>query len=1190
MLLNRQCPPGTNLDAGVRRTNDVRIAQDYPLKKLSPAGSGPRIAITTLVALWLAMPLATIAGSSTAKVDFNREIRPILSANCYKCHGPDDEARKAKLRFDLPAEALKPAKSGATAIVPGSPEKSELIARITAKDEDDRMPPIKSGKQLTQAQIELLRRWIAEGARAATHWAYTRPVRPSPPVIKNKRWPINEIDRFILARLEKEGLKPSAPADSRNIIRRLSLNLTGLPPTSEEVTAFVNDKRPNAYERLVDRLLAKKAFGEHWARMWLDLARYADSAGYADDPLRTIWEYRDYVIKAFNKNKPFDRFTVEQIAGDLLDDADEDDLVATAFHRNTMTNNEGGTNDEEFRNAAVVDRVNTTMAVWMATSIGCAQCHTHKYDPISQREYFRFFAFFNNTKDADLTDESPLLEIYSPEQKQTRKKLDAEVQAIESRFKDSSAEAFAAESKWEVGISAGPQWETLTPARLQAKEGGAIAAGVDSTIKIAPQQKYESYTVQVDKLPSKLTALRIAALPSPQSGSAADLNGYSIIHIKGRLLLKSADASIGRYVRVELPGKDRILSLAEVQVFSGSNNVALKGSAEQSSTAFEGPGALAIDGNTDGDYEKARSTSHTESSENPWWEVDLQHEFTVQKIVIWNRTDNELQKRLGNFKIQLLNDKRDVVWQQLVKPAPNPSATFGLDGTSSLAFSAVFSDSQLDAELKSVINPEIKSRKGGWEIESGQKTPHYLTLFPEKPIEISAGARLELTIEQEAQRVRPTAALIKMEATSDPRISDFAAIPENILALVTMPESKRNAQEKQELLEFYRRNLAPELAKDRERLTAVKKELGEIKPVTVPIMREMAADHRRKTHMQFRGNYLALGDEVREGVPAAFPSLPSSAPLDRLTLARWLVDEQNPLTARVIVNRFWEQIFGVGIVRTTEDFGSQGDLPTHPELLDWLATEFVSQKWDVKKLLKEIVMSAAYRQSSRVTPDLAERDPENLLLARGPRFRMPAEEVRDQALAVSGLLSEKMYGPPIRPPRPTSGLTAAFGSSLDWKTSEGEDRYRRAIYIEWRRTSPYPSMATFDAPNREVCTLRRPRSNTPLQALVTLNDPVYVEAAQALARRIVSAAGTAEQKAAFGFQLCLSRTPRAAELEQIVRLQSEAKAGFEKEPAKALQMIGGKKQNTDPSQPNELAAWTVVGNVLLNLDEMLVPP
>jgi mono/diheme cytochrome c family protein len=763
----------------------------------------------------LALPPAAAAADPAGKVDFNRDIRHILSNNCYACHGPDEKVRKADLRLDT--------REGATdnaAIVPGKPEQSELVKRISATD-GEVMPPPKTGKKLTRREIELLTEWVRQGAPYAKHWSYVKPERPPLPAVKDKDWSKNGIDHFILARLEREGLRPQPEADRYALIRRASLDLTGLPPTVEEVDAFVADKSPDAYEKLIDRLLAKPAFGEHWARMWLDLARYADSAGYADDPPRTIWAYRDYVIKSFNANKPFDKFTVEQIAGDLLPNPTEDQLVATAFHRNTLTNNEGGTNDEEFRNVAVVDRVNTTMAVWMGTSMACAQCHNHKYDPISQVEYFRFFAILNNTADADKADESPVLEVGdTPAKKKLRTALEVE------------------------------------------------AAKLDKLARFQP---------------------------------------------------------------------------ALVQ---------------------------------------------------------------------------------GGLKVQ-------------------------------------------------------------------------------------------------ASALRRKAALFKPETT-------------------------------------------------------------------VPVMRELPPGQRRVTRLQYRGNFLDTGEVVTEGVPAAFPPLPADGPPNRLALAKWLVSQDNPLTPRVMANRFWEQVFGTGLVRTSEEFGSQGELPSHPELLDWLACEF-RDGWDVKKFLKLLVTSAAYRQSSKVTPELLEKDPDNRLLSRGPRFRLAAETIRDQALFVSGLLSPKMYGPSVKPPQPAFGLNAAFGRTLDWQTSPGEDKYRRGLYTEWRRTNPYPSMTAFDAPSRESCTLRRVRTNTPLQALVTLNDPVYVEAAQALARKMAAAKGTIADRLVVGFRRCVARPPSEKELGVLERLFGEARAKYAGDPAKAAKMA------TDPLGPApkgadvaDLAAWTVVANVLLNLDEMIL--
>ncbi|MBM3981541.1 MAG: DUF1553 domain-containing protein [Planctomycetes bacterium] len=775
--------------------------------RLSPGSLG-----LALVALALS-PSAAPAQPLPAKVDFNRDIRPILSNNCFQCHGPDEKTRKAKLRLDT-------AEGAATAIVAGKPDASELITRLTASHDDKSlMPPAKTGKKLTPRELDLMKQWIKEGGKFSAHWAYIAPKKTDVP--KTKIAATTYIDSFLLARLEAEGLTFAPEADRVALARRVALDLTGLPPTPAEVATFVGDKAATAYEAFVDKMLAKSAYGEHWARMWLDLARYADSAGYADDPLRTIWKYRDYVIQSFNANKPFDTFTVEQLAGDLLPNPTTEQLIATAFHRNTMTNSEGGTSDEEFRNVAVVDRVNTTYMVWMGTSMACAQCHTHKYDPLTQIEYFRSFAFFNNTADADRPDESPVL----------------------------------------------PFWEEAVLAKK---------AAVDKQI--------------------------------------ADLEA------------------------------------------------ALKG---------------------------------------------------------------------------------------------------------------------------------------------------------KKP---------------------------------------------------------------------------DEMKPERDKLAALKKELAALKPQTsVPIMKELTGAQRRKTKLQYRGNFMDLGDEVREGVPAVFPPLEKKEALTRLDFAQWLVSKQNPLTARVIANRYWEQIFGIGIVRTSEEFGIQGELPSHPELLDHLAADLRSD-WNVKRFLKLLVMSSAYRQSAKVTPELYERDPENRLLARGPRVRLSAEMVRDQALTAAGLLSPKMLGPSVRPQQPNLGVSAAFGGSIDWQTSAGEDKYRRGVYTQWRRSNPYPSMSTFDAPNRDTCVVRRARTNTPLQALVTMNDPVYIEAAQALARRTIEKGGTTTaERAAFAFKACLVRAPSEAEVKVLVKLYEDAKVRYGKDAAKAAQFA------TNPLGPLpkgidalDAAAWTVVANVIMNLDEMLM--
>ncbi len=796
-------------------------------------------------------------------VDFNRDIRPILSRNCAACHGQDEKQRQAGLRLDVRSSAVA-VHDGSQAIVPGNAKKSELVRRVSTNDADERMPPSSTGKRLTATEIDQLSRWIGQGAVYSPHWAYVKPVRPAVPPVHDAAWPHNDIDRFLLARLEQEKLRPSPTADRNVLIRRLALDLTGLPPTVAEVDAFVHDKDPAAYEKLVDRLMARETFGEHWARMWLDLARYADSAGYVSDVPRTIWAYRDYVIRAFNSDKPFDRFTIEQVAGNLLPNPTEEQLIATAFHRNTQTNNEGGSDREEYRNVAIVDRVNTTMSVWMGTTMACCQCHDHKYDPITQKEYFRLFAIFNNTEDADREDEHPVLSFYTERQKRNAQTLQEEIAALE------------------------------------------------------PQVPVEERTPP----------------PSPRPAKP--------------------------------PGK---------------------------------------------------------------------------------------------------------------KKAKKP------------------------------------------------------------PVIAAAASAVSATA--------PSATATRVTRTKPP------------------------------------------MSEKGKRLLSLKAELAAISPATVPIQRELPPGKRRKTYIEYRGNFLDRGPEVTEGLPAAFHPLPKDEPVNRLTLAKWLVARDNPLTARVLVNRLWEKIFGVGIVATSEDFGTQGELPSHPELLDYLATELVASGWDMKHMIRIMVTSAAYRQSSVVAPELRERDPDNRLLARGPRFRLDAEAIRDQSLAVSGLLSPKMFGPAVRPLQPSFGLTAAFGKTMDWQTSTGEDRYRRAIYTAWRRTNPYPSMVTFDSPSREVCSLRRTRTNTPLQALVTLNDPVYVEAAQALARRLVQEGGpTAAGKVRYAFRLCLARAPSGEETARLVALYEKSQDRFAARAGDARKLAG--EPQSGPADAAQVAAWTAVSNVFLNLDEFLM--
>jgi hypothetical protein len=1145
----------------------------------------------------LSIVIATAAEAAPRPVTFGQDIRPLLANNCFHCHGPDEAERKGGpegsggLRLDT-AEGLGMDLGGRKVVVPGHPEQSELLARLETHDADDLMPPAKSGKRLSAAEIERVREWIAGGAVQTKHWSYEKPVRPAMP-----REGMHPVDAFLVDRLDREGLKMQPEADRAALIRRVTLDLTGLPPSEEETAAFVNDAGAGAWERLVERLLASPAYGEHWARVWLDLARYADSAGYADDPPRTIWAYRDYVIRAFNANKPFDRFTIEQMAGDLLPGAGEEALVATAFHRNTMTNSEGGTNDEEFRNAAVVDRVNTTLSVWMGTSMACAQCHTHKYDPITQHEYFRVFAFLNNTADADQRDEAPLHGFLTEDMAAKKRELAAEVAGLEAGLASPAEAVRKAAMEWAAAMAVPLKWETLKPAGIKSAAGAEVKSEADGVVVAGGGAAKDTVTVTVPvKEAMKMAALRLEALPheSLPGGGPGHAGGNFVITGVRATVLPPEGAKPGevRYVRVELPGSDKLLQLAEVEVFGGGVNLAVKGKATQKSTFAEAGAERANDGNTDPEYNKG-SVAHTNlNTPDPWWEVDLGGGKPVERIVVWNRA--EAGERLGGFRVVALDAERRVVWEKKDNAAA-ARTEFSLTGERGVEFTEAAADYEqpgftADSLVRAMPVPKRgrKVRGGGpqqgWAVGGAPGKAHTLILTGDSAVEIPAGSVLKVTIEQQSPHSGHTVGRFRLGVTAEGRAAEVASVPAAVAGLLAVRDGERTEAQRAEIVRYYAAEVSPETEAVRVRLAEVRRQMEGLAQVTVPVMKELPAGQRRKTQVQLRGNYLSKGDEVDEGVPVAFHPLPEGVAKDRMALAQWLVSPENPLTARVIANRYWESVFGIGIVRTSEEFGSQGELPVHPELLDWLATELVRTGWDVKGFLRLLVTSAAYRQSSRVTPELAERDPDNRLLARGPRVRLSGEMVRDQALAVSGLLSQKLYGPPVRPARPNMGLSAAFGGGLDWQTSDGADRYRRALYTEWRRTSPYPSLTTFDAPNREVCTIRRNQTNTPLQALVTLNDPVFVEAAQAFARKITAGGGSAEEVIGRAFRAALARPPSAREVARLVALQTEAAETLRADPAKAAQLAGAEPGG----DPVGLAAWTAVANVVLNLDEFLM--
>jgi mono/diheme cytochrome c family protein len=1001
--------------------------------------------------------------ASPDKVDFARDIEPIL-ATCFECHG--EKRRRGGLRLDLPDAARKGGNSGPV-MVAGKGDESLLLHRVRGEGNQKRMPLNRD--PLTDEQIALLKAWIDQGAdypaspgRQATadqeekHWSYVPPTRPSKPLVLNPDWCRNEIDTFVLARLQSEGLNPAPEADRATLLRRVYLDLIGLPPTPEEARRFLADQRPDAYERLVDDLLASPHFGERWARPWLDLARYADSNGYEKDLLRTMWPYRDWVINAFNHDMAFDQFTLEQIAGDMLPDATLDQQIASGFNRNTMINEEGGNDPEEYRCASIVDRVNTTATVWLGSTIGCCQCHTHKFDPFTIQEYYQLFAFFNNTAeetyrapDNDVFDKSPKLRVPLADEEAVR----ARAAALEAALQTTTPEIAAAQAEWERDLATPVNWRVVDPVDFESAGGASVSALRDRSIELGGKAAArDTYSAVLELSGDAVTALRIEVLPSDQSQSRGPGPGRT---------------PHGNFVLTELRG--------EVGPPSG------------------GP---------------------------------------VRKVE-WSAAAADHEQKSGNEEY---------------------TAARAVDGDG----------------------------RTGWAVAPEYGKPHFIVFVPREPLAPEVGTRLTLKLEQNygAEHV---IGRLRFTVTSDRGDARRETTPKEIASIVATSAADRTVEQSARLAAHFRA-ITPLLDAARRELAVLNGKLASA-PRTL-VMQELPEP--RETFVHLRGNFLNRGERVQPLTPAALHPFPSGAPTNRIGLARWLVSGGNPLVGRVTMNRVWEQYFGRGIVATSEDFGVQGEAPTHPELLDWLAVDFAEGGWRFKRMHRQIVLSATYRQSSCVTPELLEKDPYNRLLARGARHRLDAEQLRDQALAVSGLLNRKLGGPSVMPLQPP-GIWAAASSGVNdrWMTSSGDDRYRRGIYTFWRRTSPYPSMVTFDAPNREVICTRRPRTNTPLQALTTLNDPEFVAPATALAKSTMDAGGP-EVIAAELVRRVLFRDPREAEVTRLVALFEQQKARFKADPiaARKVAQLPSSEESLNAAC-DRIAAWTMVANVLLNLDETL---
>jgi hypothetical protein len=1012
------------------------------------------LACLLAVLLTVAMVATTQAAPPAGKINFNRDIKPLLTHRCFTCHGPDEAERKADLRLDLRDEALK------SAIKPGDARGSEVYQRIVSTDPDLMMPPPTAKKPLFKPEeAELIRRWIDEGAQYDAHWAYVPVTRPPAPAVQDQAWPRGDIDRFLLAAQETQGLGPSPDADRRTLLRRLSFDLTGLPPKPAELEAFVQDTSPQAYEKVVDRLLASPHFGERMALYWLDVVRFADTAGYHSDNHRDLAPYRDYVIQAFNDNKRFDQFTREQLAGDLLPGATTEQRIASGLNRLLQTTEEGGAQPKEYTAKYVADRVRNTASIFLASTMGCSECHNHKFDPFTARDFYSMGAFFADVSEKAVGRQDQT-KVPDAQQAAALSNLDEQIAAAKKRLNADTPKLIAAQAKWESEQRTAlqntkPTWLAIKPAKADSSGGATLVIADDLTIlSTGKNPAKDNYSVVIDTDLTGITGLRLEVLTDPS------LTNHSLSRGNGNFVLTEVQVHI-----LTKSGKREAMKLVTAEAdFSQDGH----------------PVAQAIDG----------------------------------------------------------------------KPAT------GWAGNG---------------------HQEAKPRTAAF-------------LFAE-PVELGEGEQLELKLLHQSQYPQHNIGKFRISLTTadNPSLSG-TSLPAEIAAALQADADKRTKEQQQSLTKFFRER-APELKPLRDEIVDLegqRKKLFDSIPTTLVSM--SAAP--RVVRILPRGNWLDdSGEIVQPAVPAFLSKspAPTTERLTRLDLANWLLAKDNPLTARVFVNRLWKLYFGRGIAKSLEDFGLQGEYPTHPELLDWLAAEFVDSGWNVKHLVKLMVMSRAYQQTSLVSPLLREKDPANNLFTRQNRWRVEAEFVRDNALAISGLLVKKIGGPSVKPYQPPGYWQYLNFPKREWQNDMGESQYRRGLYTYWQRTFLHPSLAAFDAPSREECTVQRPVSNTPQQALVLLNDPTYVEAARALAGRILTEGGTdVTSQLRFAYQQALLRDPTADEQQLLTELYRQHREQFQAEPSSAqqLQTVGDLKP-TAGQDAVDLAAWTSVARVLLNLHETI---
>ena len=1040
-------------------------------------------------------PIVLAQSKENRVIEFDRDIRPILSDRCYACHGPDEANRTTDLRFDTQEGTFRDL-GGRYAVVPGDLAKSGMFQRISSRELFLRMPPTYSGLKLSQEEIELIRLWIEQGAKWQVHWSFIPPKRLPLPKVSNAGWPRSGIDFFVLEKLSKEGVAQSSEAERTSLIRRVSLDITGLPPTPEEVDAFLADDATNAYEKVVDRLLRSARYGEHMALRWLDAARYADSNGYQTDGERTMWRWRDWVIDAFNTNMPFDQFTIEQLAGDLLPQPTLDQLIATGFNRNHRGNGEGGIIPEEFAVEYVVDRVETTSTVWLGLTLGCARCHDHKYDPFSQKEFYQTFAFFNNIPERGKVykygNSPPIIKAPTKRQQQRLSNLERKLEAVQAEFKEFEYELTKAQKKWEASF------KPRKPIHWSISEGLLAYFPLDGNTRGTKRStqgrgKKKKVKAKFEEGQGSFSAGQInkaASFDGSRFINAGDLGNFGFYN---RFSLGAWVYPVGAHGGVIL---SRTLELEKEQGYS-----------------------LAL----------------------------LEGKVYVNLVKRW--LDDAI-------RVETLTELVPNEWHQIM---------------------VTYDGSRVSKGIKIYING--RSEKFKVLVDDLN-----LSFETKEPFRIASGGGPESRFQGLIDEVRIYGRVLSADEVK------VVSTARSIDDIVVKPASKRSPVEVDKIRAYFLQNHAPKaIRRVYQEIHDFKKQKASLMEVVPTTMVMQEREVPSETFMLLRGAYDRPGEKVNPGVPAVLGGNSNGKLKTRLDLARWLVDPENPLTARVVVNRYWQMYFGQGLVRTVEDFGSQGARPTHPGLLDWLATEFVRTGWDIKALQKIIVMSATYRQSSKVRPALLRKDPKNLLLARGPRYRLSAQSIRDQALFVGGLLVEELGGASVKPYQP-AGLWEELAGDIAYNQSKGKDLYRRSLYTFWKRTIAPPAMLNFDASTREMCTVRESRTNTPLQALNLMNDVTFVEAARGLAQRILLSADckTPEDRIAFAFRLATARWPTSEELKILMGSFVAQRASYRWNLKSAKQLIRtGESLVPKGVDRKELAAYTVIASLILNLDETI---